>query len=417
MIVPIEEDHDDPSINELSVWQSLKSWTTKPSEQQRAAAKKRNDSDSINTRTSSYSISKLKNMFLFKNYSDSNKRSSSISTANSIDDNTTLEDEEEAIAEGKPRNSSINGILINCHDKERKKKRNQHIIKLQKQNSKLTYHPCFKEKQQHHLPIELEASSSDTLLSPDEPVKKKKSVAFSQPEEDLYNPRIMFIETSPVPRFRNVAPPPPPSPPYLDIIIHQDTDVHSIIKSPMTDEDEPTVFTHHHHTTTPSTFYQPTNDIIMDDHDRNISLLYESLRPRPPTKPKLYFYSPLQRGQTIKFSLKNMIPEDHIILFKFLTTNNNTKGQPERYFVRPSAGKMTTLDQTEIMLFLNQVPSGPAPKDKIIVRWAAIQRHTVIEDWIHSLQESTRRKWLDMLEEQWPNQVTIRMTRIKIRFQ
>jgi hypothetical protein len=110
-----------------------------------------------------------------------------------------------------------------------------------------------------------------------------------------------------------------------------------------------------------------------------------------------------------------MIPEDHIILFKFLTTNNNTKGQPERYFVRPSAGKMTSDEQADIMLFLNQVPAEPV-KDKIIVRWAAVQRHTVIEDWVHSLHDSTRRKWIDMLDEEWPDQVTIRMTRIKIRF-
>ncbi|KAI8990836.1 hypothetical protein BDF20DRAFT_812444 [Mycotypha africana] len=175
----------------------------------------------------------------------------------------------------------------------------------------------------------------------------------------------------------------------------------------------------------------------MDEHDRNISMLIQSLQPTPIEKPVLYFSAPWHRGQRITFSLKNTFPEDHIILFKFMTStaaaNNTIMNKSNRYFVRPSAGKMVSssaTDQMNIMLFLNQVPEGFTDsgrgveglktvtklKDKIIIRWAAIQRNTRIEAWVNSLQESTRRKWIDMLDEEWPDQVTIHMTRIKVRF-
>ncbi|KAI8079542.1 uncharacterized protein B0P05DRAFT_469808 [Gilbertella persicaria] len=234
----------------------------------------------------------------------------------------------------------------------------------------------------------------------------------------------MFIDPSPVPRFRNVAPPPPPSPPYLNVLIDTpDNDLHSIIKSPAKDEDEPTIYTSRESMTAKK---EPEKEpAFLDEHEHQMSRLIETLKLKPPSKLRLDFYPPFVRGQTLKFSLQNTIPEDHIILFKFLTSNANyTKGQPERYFIRPSAGKMASTDQTEIFLFLNQIPTevplseetGNLIKDKIMIRWAVIQRNTQIETWVNKLQESTRRRWIDMLDEEWPDQVTIRMTRIKIRF-
>ncbi|KAI9305548.1 hypothetical protein BJ944DRAFT_200860 [Cunninghamella echinulata] len=137
----------------------------------------------------------------------------------------------------------------------------------------------------------------------------------------------------------------------------------------------------------------------------------------PLHKSRLTFHSPLQRGQTITFSLENAIPEDHIIIFKFLTTSTTST---ERYFVRPSAGKINRgQSHSDILLFLNQVPPlnpGELLKDKILVRWAVIQRGTQVEAWVNQLKESTRRKWLEMLLERWPDQVVERKTRISIRF-
>ncbi|KAJ8656640.1 hypothetical protein O0I10_007717 [Lichtheimia ornata] len=232
--------------------------------------------------------------------------------------------------------------------------------------------------------------------------------------------RVTFRDPSPVPRFRNVPPPPPPSPPYLEIVMH-----------------------HHHHNDSQSA-------TIVDDNVFMSSKQQPSLSPTPKiTKSRrLCFTSPWHRGQTLFFTLHNALPEDHIIVFKFLTSNaklspnssasstrssfiggssGSSLASQERYFVRPSAGK--TSDQTQVMLFLNQVPDlddaasektsstkRMVLKDKILVRWAAIQRHTQVASWVESLPDSTRRRWLEMLVERWPDQVVVRETRLKIRF-
>ncbi|KAL0142839.1 hypothetical protein V8B55DRAFT_1471857 [Mucor lusitanicus] len=435
------------------VWQNLKNWMPANPIPSR---KKKNDSDSIATRSSaSSSVSRLKQLF------NGNKKKSSpsrdmedASPRPSIDTlDLNNEAEEESSSSEKPSPLSATkpiGILINRGEDsaeaiaERKKRRHQRreeIRKLQKHNRSLHHHPCFQEANNHQ---PMESSSSDTLLTDDNTSYSKpssrKMVAFQNThdaddddgnggtvDDDCwgYNPRIMFVEPSPVPRFRNVAPAPPPSPPLMNIIVHSPAMMdNTIIKSPATDKDEPTVFASKDSVLSfqNSDAQHQEQDAFMTDHERQMSLLIETLK-SPPQKPRLYFNPPFRRGQTLNFSLKNMIPDDHIILFKFLTSNAspNVKGQPERYFVRPSAGKMVSTDQTEIMLFLNQVPflsvdGSNRVKDKIMVKWAAIQRNTNIETWVNSLHESTRRKWIDMLDEEWPDQVTIRMTRIKIRF-
>ncbi|RCH93319.1 hypothetical protein CU097_006413 [Rhizopus azygosporus] len=252
---------------------------------------------------------------------------------------------------------------------------------------------------------ECSSSSSDTLLTP------QNEVSFQ-----MDDPRIMFLEPSPVPRFRNVAPPPPPSPPYMNIIIDEElsnsnnNDIISIIQ-PFENDSTPTILT-------PKSIInqtkQSSNEYSMDEHERRISLLIESLKLNQNKKKyKLYFHEPYFRGQTLRLSLENTIPEDHIILFKFLTTNTNNK--VERYFVRPSAGKIVDSRETDIMIFLNQVPPQQT-KDTLIIRWAAVQRNTEIETWLNNLPELTRRRWIDMLDEQWPNQVTIKLTKIKVEF-
>ncbi|KAI8993508.1 hypothetical protein BDB01DRAFT_716279 [Pilobolus umbonatus] len=163
--------------------------------------------------------------------------------------------------------------------------------------------------------------------------------------------------------------------------------------------------------------------------DSYIDLVSESLFDIPKKKHHLFFYSPFLRGQTITFSLQNLFPEDNIIVFKFLTSNSNHafhtnryyngKQPAERYFVQPSAGRLTMEQSTDILLFLNQAPimnPDEVLKDKIVIKWAVIQKNTEIEAWVNSLQDSTRRKWIDMLEDEWSDQVTLRMTSIKIRF-
>lgn len=459
---------DDITLNEAKqgVWQSLKNWIPSNNNSIASTKKKKNDEDSIATRSStSSSISKLKQLFVASN-NKSKKASSpfSIIGANSSSPRSSLDilelqaeaDSVSSSSDNKPSplsNKSSTGpigILTNRGEDsaeaiaERKKRRHQrreNILKLQKHHRSLHRHQ--QSQFPHHQNPQLESSSSDTLLTDDldhynHPDSSKRTVAFHNDEEEDendrwgYNPRIMFVEPSPVPRFRNVAPPPPPSPVYLNILIDKELEgtdnIQSVIKSPSTEEEDPIIFASKDtilaknqpppHETEEDKWRIDDNN-FMDEHDRLISLLIENLKPRPPLKPRLCFYAPFRRGQTLKFSLQNTIPDDHIILFKFLTSNvsPNIKGQPERYFVRPSAGRMVSTDQTDIVLFLNQIPvHAEYEKDKIMIRWAAIQKGTEIEEWANSLQEATRRKWIDMLDEQWPNQVTIRMTRIKVRF-
>jgi hypothetical protein len=421
----------DISINEAkqSVWQNLKNWMP---------TKKKNDTDSITTTRSSSSINKLKQLF-----NNNNTKKKIPSPRTSIEVVTTAEEEESSSCSTTStpikKKSGPVGILVNNTESsaeaiaERKKRRHQrreHILKLQ------MHHRSIQQQQHphHHLfhniqqPLEedivtpIESSSSDTLLTTEDSFNnnnnKKMVVGFHQQEDDNnnndwgdYNPRIMFVEPSPVPRFRNVAPPPPPSPPYLNILVNQH-EQHDLL-SILTDTEEPTIFTQRDSLLLSS---EPTMEQPLYDEEE-MSHLLESLKPKP--TPKLYFTAPLYRGQILKFSLQNVIPEDHIILFKFLTSNTQNcdeKYEPERYFVRPSAGKITSNQNNDIVLFLNHVPTVPIKKDKIMIRWAVIQKHTAIETWVNSLHDSTRKKWIDMLDEQFPDQVTIRMTRIKIRF-
>lgn len=448
------------------VWQNLKSWmpstTTAANTTGTLKKKNKNDSDSITTtRSSSSSISKLKQLFNKKRQSGlhSNSPRASLDIPSSTATTAQGEDEEEDASSSTTtsidniKRSGPIGILVNSTEstaeaieerKRRRRQRREHILKLQKQNRSLQhYHfTVNNNNNMKELASPIESSSSDTLLT-DSPITTtaftttatttRKMVGFNVGgEEDevdndwgYYNPRIMFVEPSPVPRFRNVAPPPPPSPPYLNILVNDEEEednitnesrIHHVIKSPGTDDDDiPTVYTTQKEcTTTPTRLCSPTMEQPLYDEEE-MSLLMNSLKPKP--IPRLYFNQPLYRGQVLKFSLQNAIPEDHIILFKFLTSNNNNNPtQQERYFVRPSAGKMVSTDQKEIVLFLNQVPEEMIKKDKIMIRWAVIQKNTQIEQWVNTLSESTRKKWIDMLDEEWPDQVTIRMTRIKIRF-
>ena len=95
----------------------------------------------------------------------------------------------------------------------------------------------------------------------------------------------------------------------------------------------------------------------------------------------------------------------------------SAKHEVERYFVRPSAGRIVDEDQpyATIDLILNRVPEKIL-KDKILVRYAVIQRNTEIGAYVLSMKESTRRKWLELLDEKWQDQVTLRESKIKIRF-
>ncbi|CEP07515.1 hypothetical protein [Parasitella parasitica] len=441
---------DDMTSNESKqrVWQNLKSWI--PSNRI-MSKKKKNDSDSIQTRTS---VSRIKQ--LFSNRKLSSREIEDSSPTLSIDTINVSNDGEKGFSSpGKSSPFSTikpSGILNYGGDdspeayaevKKRKHQRREEIRKLRDHHRSLPYHSCFRDRNDYH---PLESSSSDTLLTDDNlnytQPNGRKMVAFRNSSEENvdekvgtmdddcwdYNPRIMFVEPSPVPRFRNVAPAPPPSPPLLNIIVHApdtlddaNSNMHTIIKSPATDESEPTVFASRDSILSFQNDNNDEDDIMMSQ-ERQMALLIETLKGRP-QRPRLYFNPPFRRGQTLNFSLKNMIPDDHIILFKFLTSNTspNVKGQPERYFVRPSAGKIVSTDQTDIMLFLNQVPfadedTSGRVKDKIMIRWAAIQRDTEIETWANSLPERSRRKWIDMLDEEWPDQVTIRMTAINDSF-
>lgn len=414
------------SLNEppTGVWQNIvKTWIY---------PKKKNDTDSIITNRSSTSINKLKQLLFKKKPTDDLSPRHSITT---IEREEQVETEEEAEVSSfttttstvKKKQQGLVGILANCgcdseeailERKKRRAERREYILRQQKQNRTL---------QHHHIIIndsaQTETSSSDTLLADEDilPLKSSVKVGFAgcyddDDDEDQeiqeaayweYNPRIMFVEPSPVPRFRNVAPPPPPSPAYLNILTHPDEAEEMIIRSPLMDEEETTVFSNK------SSFLRIPDDeeetpLFDEEEDEDNYMQTQK-------KPRLYFHSPLQRGQTLRFSLQNTIPEDHIILFKFLTSNT-AQQQPERYFVQPSAGKMDSNVQSPILLILNQPPNEFVKKDRIMIRWAVIQKNTNIEHWVNNLQDSTRRRWIDMLDEEWPNQVTIRMTRIKIRF-
>lgn len=363
-----------------SLWRNIKNWIPSYSR------KKKSDNDSIST-SSFTSINRFKRLFNNKQISPRASFDMEVSTEDSIlETSSTL------------NSTGPVGILINREkdSEEAIKERRERRRRKRRENMLKHYHTVDHE---------CSSSSSDTLLTP------QNEVSFQ-----MDDPRIMFLEPSPVPRFRNVAPPPPPSPPYMNIIIDEElsnsnnNDIISIIQ-PFEDDSTPTILT-------PKSIInqtkQSSNEYSTDEHERRISLLIESLKLNQNKKKyKLYFHEPYFRGQTLRLSLENTIPEDHIILFKFLTTNTNNK--VERYFVRPSAGKIVDSRETDIMIFLNQVPPQQT-KDTLIIRWAAVQRNTEIETWLNNLPELTRRRWIDMLDEQWPNQVTIKLTKIKVEF-
>ncbi|CAO3579840.1 unnamed protein product [Absidia cylindrospora] len=270
-------------------------------------------------------------------------------------------------------------------------------------------------------------------------------------------PRVMFVEPSPVPRFRNEPPAPPPSPPYLNIIVRPSA---SSSTNYTDDQQHPLNSAKEQHQSS-MTANPASSDFPTSISQQTYS--HAALQQQGHHRPRLIFNAPLHRGQTIVFSLQNMIPGDHIIVYKFLTSNTKlfprqkrtgsktsaststdllglsstssswstspsssglmagtTSSSTERYFVRPSAGKMVAGEtHSDIRLFLNQVPMlapGDILKDKILVRWAVIQRGTQVETWAQQLKDATRRKWLEMLLDTWPDQVVERKTRISIRF-
>ncbi|KAI8072846.1 hypothetical protein BC940DRAFT_291767 [Gongronella butleri] len=223
----------------------------------------------------------------------------------------------------------------------------------------------------------------------------------------------MFVEPSPVPRFRNEPPAPPPTPPYLSVLVQ------------------------------PGDLFANASSQEGNAQNAQNEPMTPSLRPSVASmtrKPRLVFQSPLYRGQAIPFALHNTLPDDHLIIFKFLTSSSSNNSShasaahthatatmhassdahhQERYYVRPSSGKIDAF-QADILLILNQIPplaSGATLKDKILVRWAVVQRGTQVEQWVQQqLTEKTRRKWLEMLLETWPDQVMERKTRLSIRF-
>ncbi|KAI8375387.1 hypothetical protein EDC96DRAFT_562448 [Choanephora cucurbitarum] len=306
--------------------QFIRKWTS--------SNKKKNDSDSMTTRSSTSSINKLKQfIFLGKKSTppttdDSNTSSLRLSLEEGVSSSSSSITNTSSFV----RNSyQPTGILANRGEdsaeaiEERQRRRHQrreNILRLQRQKAQ-RFIPDTKDS--------IESSSEDTLLTddglPTNSVQFLKSSDSSNDAWENYNPRIMFIDSSPVPRFRNVAPP-PPSPSYLSILIDspsKDSDLHSIIKSPASDESEPIVYASQE-------LLQPKDkSAVMNDedwestpfsdiHDQRMSQLVEMLRPKPPSKLRLDFFPPFIRGQTLKFSLQNTIPEDHIILFKFLTS-------------------------------------------------------------------------------------------------
>ncbi|KAG1141250.1 hypothetical protein G6F37_008772 [Rhizopus arrhizus] len=359
------------------IWNNIKNWLP---------GKKKNDSDSIST---SSSKSKLKRLFYSKSISIHDDF-----TPTSFDHEFTTTDS--MIETHLKRTIEPVGILVNRENDSEKSIEERKERRRRKRRENRLKHYDFIDHQTL-------SSSSDTLTTtpPDDPPVLSK---------DSENPRIIFVEPSPVPRFRNLPPPPPPSPPYMNILIDDDNHRRmSIIQSPVSaeDEDMPTIYTEKF-----SSNHQETPVIPLNE--RRMLLLIQSLNTAE-KKHRLYFKRPYHKGQVLTFSLQNTLPEDHVILFKFMTSNTNNG--TERYFIRPSAGKIDSIHSTEIMLFLNQVPSEQERiKDKIMIRWAIIQRDSEIESHVHQLQESTRRKWIELLEEQWPNQFTIKMTKIKIDF-
>ncbi|KAG2216917.1 hypothetical protein INT45_001846 [Circinella minor] len=416
----------------ISFWKSLKSWKSNGSNTTIMIKKEQDDISSVLSSSASSSASSLGSYTKLKR----------LLFLPSLNNTTTLTSTTTTTGTGTTASST------NSNDDENDDE-NNHLSKQRQDKRRNTYQEPSTEV--------LVTSSSRRRAKSDKGIllRDAQAVAARRRERRQRQPseRVTFIEPSPVPRFRNAPPLPPASPPYLDIIMQQDgSNRTSIIQD---EQEEPIIFT---------TPFEPSdnmnnnnNDLMSNDNnnDNNMTALLQ--RKKKKKRPHLCFRSPLQRGQTLTFTLNNVTPEEHIIVFKFLTSNaklqrqsrrhssasllspshqqntyNNSNNKwpsfasqshsslMERYFVRPSAGRMIETDQMDIMLFLNQVPENLAPneilKDKILLRWAVIQRNTKVDAWIQAQPDSTRRKWLEMLVEQWPDQVIVRETRLKIRF-
>lgn len=459
----VEENATPPdSLNQgkQSVWKNLKSWIP--------STKKDDGDDETNTiKSSSSSLGKWKKLLVSPTQYMGRQRDQPTTVTTSSIDTASLSDKASSITthqQQEQQHYQPGGILVNigagsaqdiAEQKKRRKQRRLYLMRVQlrqqqQQSTAATNHRLSnssslfgsidtpQDDMQHKRQVGFndnmyEYSSSSTLLStpPDGSITMLDKLDNNGTDVAWYSaaPRVMFVEPSPVPRFRNEPPAPPPSPPYLNVIV-QPLDS----SNPNNSNNTSTIDRH---------------SLIAENDHSDIPTIFTTIPPQikqqhpvdlPEQRPRLVFTSPLERGQTITFSLQNAIPDDHLIIYKFLTSNSRLQRKDsmglvsspswapssavhpsttERYFVRPSAGLMTAT-HADVMLFLNQTPSPLAPgeilKDKILVRWAVIQRGTQVEAWTKQLKESNRRKWLEMLLEEWPDQVVERRTRISIRF-
>ncbi|KAG2179871.1 hypothetical protein INT43_003657 [Umbelopsis isabellina] len=127
---------------------------------------------------------------------------------------------------------------------------------------------------------------------------------------------------------------------------------------------------------------------------------------------RLIFRQPLLRGSTIPFELVNT-SSDHFIIYKFLTL---CSPQQERYFIRPSAGVIFD-SKVKVVLFLNnapQIPHGETIRDKVLVRYAVIEKGGEAEQWIRGLDDQCRRRWLEMVREKFRGLI-VREMKVKVR--
>lgn len=371
------------AFDKRTLWKNIKNWIP---------ARRVQDADSIGSSNSSYSSRLIKRFFFSTSSEPPSPTSESIHHHQQSSKQPAAADENTKDEATPPQQQ---GILLNREDSDE-------VIRRRERRRYLMMQRRRQQQQQQH----------EQMMTMDD-------------DDDGEQIRVTFQEPSPVPRFRNELPAPPPSPPYLQIL--QGDSGHSVI----TDDDNPIIFT------------RMSSRAPFIPHHKT---------------PKLSFCSPLKRGQTLTFSLYNAVPDDYVIVYKFLTSNaaltsakrrhstsssssisaapidqkswlsstgsrimggGSSSSLMERYFVRPSAGRIVDADRADIMLFLNQVPElspGDVLKDNILVRWAVVQRNTKVDTWVQSLNESTRRKWLEMLVEEWPDQVVVRETRLRIRF-
>jgi hypothetical protein len=127
---------------------------------------------------------------------------------------------------------------------------------------------------------------------------------------------------------------------------------------------------------------------------------------------RLIFKQPLIRGATLPFELCNT-SSDHLIIYKFLTL---CSPRQERYFIRPSAGVIFD-GKVKVVLFLNNAPQiapGEVIRDKVLVRYAVVEKGGEAEQWIRKLDDSCRRRWLEMVREKFRGLI-VREMKVKVR--